>query len=456
MKALNFAFLFCYDGNMKTTGIIAEYNPFHNGHLYQMQRARELTGCEYLVIVMSPDFVQRGAPSLLDKWARARMALICGADLVLELPVRCATGSAEFFAGGAVSLLDSLGVVDAVSFGCETDRTEPLIEYARFLSGAEPERYRSLLQEKLRQGISYAGARCMSYLEYTGTKHADPESSVSKAERNRNEESLTRILMSPNNILAVEYLKAIFRSGSRMQAYPVLRTGAGYHDLKMPGNAFPPRAVTADNDNTLSPHASAPFSSSLPASAAGIRAALSEGTDVRNLMPETAYQILCEELSEGRILTSSDLDLALRLKLYENRTALAEYVDVSKDLANRIDHLLPQYTGFEQFTALLKTKQIAHTRVRRALLHILLGLQKKEKQQPSYARVLGFRRSAAPLLSRIKDEASIGMVTRLPPEKLISEPMREDLNATSLWELLVSDKTGAPVRNERQRQIIIL
>ena len=142
---------------MKTTGIIAEYNPFHNGHLYQMQRARKLTGCDFLIIVMSPDFVQRGEPALLDKWVRARMALLGGADLVLELPVRYAAASAEFFAKGAVELLDCLGVVDALSFGCESDRMEPLMEYARFLSEEEPESVSFYLQEKLRHPAPGAG-----------------------------------------------------------------------------------------------------------------------------------------------------------------------------------------------------------------------------------------------------------------------------------------------------------
>ena len=420
---------------MKTTGIIAEYNPFHNGHLYQMQRARKLTGCDFLIIVMSPDFVQRGEPALLDKWARARMALLGGADLVLELPVRYAAASAEFFAKGAVELLDCLGVVDALSFGCESDRMEPLMEYARFLSEEEPESVSFYLQEKLRQGVSYAEARCLAYLEY---RREEKGSQAGEALRFEEENTLRKALSSPNNILAVEYLKAILRSRSRMQPYPVPRTGCGYHDLMIAGKS-----------DALSERVS-------PSSAAGIRAALSEGIDVRDQMPDASYELLSEELSEGRFLTCADLDLALRLSLHEKQAFLADYADVNGELANRIRHLLPEYTGFDQFCALLKTKQIAYTRVRRALLHILLGLGKKEKQKVSYARVLGFRRSAKPLLSDIKRKASIPLVTRLPSEDSFPELMREDLNATNLWELLVSQKTGAILRCERQRRLIIL
>ena len=439
---VDFIFLFCYDGSMKTTGIIAEYNPFHNGHLYQMQEARRLSGADYIIVVMSPDFVQRGAPSLIDKWVRARMALAEGADLVLELPVRCAAGSAEFFAYGGVSLLSSLGVVDALSFGCEAKDIALLEEYAHFLCQEEPAQYRRILKDALKEGKSFAQARCSAYLGVSSREEADGQ-----------------ILRSPNNILAVEYLKAVFGTGSGMRPVPVHRTGAAYHDRSIPGSSVSCRQDLEMDRGDY-------------ASASGIRSALSKGIDVRDHIPAAAYELLKKEISANRYLTPSDLDLPLHLKLVQARGTLSDYLDVSDDLANRIEHLLPQYTGFEPFTALLKTKQTAYTRISRALLHILLDIRKKNHAeedsrtqkaaegrsifQPSYARVLGFRKSAQPLLAGIKKSSRIPLITKLPPRTQMSEALQEDTRAAELWELLVSHKTGAGILNERQRRIIIL
>ena len=428
---------------MKTTGIIAEYNPFHSGHLYQMQEARRLSGADYIIVVMSPDFVQRGAPALIDKWARAEMALKAGADLVLELPVRYATRSAEYFAHGGVSLLSSLGIVDALSFGCEIQDITPIEEYARFLCQEETEEYCRILLNALKEGKSFAEARYCAYLAVSSET-----------------DTSGRILTSPNNILAVEYLKAVSMTGSRMQPVPVKRVGAGYHD----------RVILGGSGVNDSGHASA----------SGIRSALLSGIEIREHIPAPAYDLLQDEMSAGRYLTLSDLDLPLRLKLIEAGGTLSGFLDVSDDLANRISHLLRQYTGFEQFTALLKTKQIAYTAVSRALLHILLGLRKEkytcagsrkytEKDAgnrrdktgagtgipfPSYARVLGFSASARPLLAEIKKKARIPLITKLPPESQTSGYLLEDVQAADLWELLVSHKTGAPARNERQRRIV--
>lgn len=443
---------------MKVTGIIAEYNPFHNGHLHHMQMARRQSGCDYIIAVMSPDFVQRGIPAFLDKWVRARMALDAGADLVLELPIRHAAGSAEYFAKGGVSLLSSLGVVDALSFGCETGRIESLMEYARFLSKEEPEPYKALLQRFLKEGASFARARYLAWLTFSGTQ--DPHG----------------LLHSPNDILAIEYLRAIFQMKSPLQPIPILRSGAGYHDLQL--NPAAPRLSGLNPSGTSLPEDAsgvqkiapdvaedthpALFSSPVPdyASAAGIRHALSLGLDVSSQMPPAAFRLLSGELSQNRYLMPSDLDLPLHLKLYEKKASLTDYLDVSEDLARRITHLLPRYTGFEQFTTLLKTKQVTRTRVQRALLHILLGMKAPsghpDSRIPDYARVLGFRRAALPLLHEIKKHSAIPLITRLPAEKQAPHGLKEDLDAVCLWEVLVSKKTGAPVRNERQRQMIIL
>ena len=150
---------------MRTAGIIAEYNPFHRGHEYQIQYTKEKLGADYVIIAMSGDYVQRGTPALLAKHARADMALRCGADLVLELPVSVCTASAEAFAMGGVSLLDGLGVVDLLCFGSESGEISALKELAEILV-EEPEKYKTLLRNFLSQGLSFPAARSQALTEY--------------------------------------------------------------------------------------------------------------------------------------------------------------------------------------------------------------------------------------------------------------------------------------------------
>ena len=169
---------------MKIAGLITEYNPFHNGHLYHIQKAKELTDADYLIVIMSGDFVQRGDPAILPKDVRTQMALQCGASLVLELPVRYATGSAEFFAFGAVSLLDALGCVDFLCFGSECGEIEKLLSLAQFLL-EEPASFKEALQASLKSGLSYPVARKKAALQTL------------------NDQALCNILNEPNNILGI-------------------------------------------------------------------------------------------------------------------------------------------------------------------------------------------------------------------------------------------------------------
>ena len=434
---------------MKTVGIIAEYNPFHNGHLYQMQEARMRSGADYVVVAMSGDFVQRGEPALLDKWVRARMALEGGADLVLELPVRVSSGSAEFFARGGISLLSSLGTVDVLSFGYEgtmpssdiaahdaiksddviqSDLKE-LTQAAAFFSREESKDYKKELKSLLSAGMTYAQARVEAYLKTSD----EPVSGD--------------LLKSPNNILAVEYLKAIRQLQSSLSVVPVPRIGAGYNDPTLP-----------ETDVTGSPSLKCPIMPPDPgqvpiASASGIRNALSDNQSVSAYMPEHVCTLMELQLTANRSLTSSDLDLLMHESLLRLRDHLEEYQDVSPDLANRIRTLLGEYTGFESFAMQLKTRQVALTRVKRALLHILLGI-KKGAAPVTYARVLGFRKTAQPLLHKISQESSVPLVTKLPKD--LPEGLSEDVYAAHLWEMLVCHKTGRPLYNEYQRQLIIL
>ena len=199
---------------MKIVGLITEYNPFHNGHLYHLEQALDIAGADAAIAVMSGNYVQRGAPAIMPKRLRTKVALEAGVSIVLELPVCWATGSAEYFAAGAVSLLERLGCVDAICFGSECGDFSLLDEIAK-VTADEPQEYQFSLQEGLRNGMSFPLARQMALKAYF------------------KDDRLDLILEQPNNILGIEYLKALHRNNSPMKAYTIQRKVSGYHDTQL-------------------------------------------------------------------------------------------------------------------------------------------------------------------------------------------------------------------------------
>ena len=208
---------------MKITGIVAEYNPFHNGHAYQIKKAREVTGCDYCIAVISGDFVQRGEVAVFSKYLRTKMALLCGADLVLEIPSIFAVSSAEDFAAGAVALLDQLGVVTHLCFGSEMGESERFMETAAILAD-EPDSFSTKLKEGLSEGLSWPQARVRA-LEAEGIS------------------DLGNFLETPNNLLGVEYCKALIRQKSPIQPITILRKGNGYHSQDLTGELASASAI---------------------------------------------------------------------------------------------------------------------------------------------------------------------------------------------------------------------
>lgn len=411
---------------MKVNGIIAEYNPFHNGHKYHMEDAKERNRADYTIVVMSGNFVQRGAPALIDKYSRARMALLNGADLVLELPCLYATSSAEFFATGAVSLLDKLGVVDNLCFGSECGDIAILERIARILL-EEPESYAKLLRSYLKQGLSYPVARTNALIQY------DPSLSGHKD-----------VLSSPNNILGIEYLKALIRRDSKILPDTTLRVGSSYHDKRLGKNHC---------------------------SALAIRHAIfSEHNKdfLMEQMPETAYDILKTALDNSVLYQANDLSAALHYKLLsEKETGYSVYLDVSPELSDRIRNSLYSFTDYDSFCDLLKSKDMTYTRISRCLLHILLGMTDsdmalgKELDYAPYARVLGFRKDSSALLTAIKEKASIPLITKLADagnildEKAFSF-LQNEIRMNDIYLSTTSIKTGNAVANEYSTPIVIV
>lgn len=410
---------------MRVNGIIAEYNPFHNGHKYHLDTFRKQTDADYTVVVMSGDFTQRGAPALLPKHERAKMALAGGADLVLELPLYYACGSAEYFAGGAVALLDKLGVIDYLGFGSEDGDIDRILEAAELLQ-AEPPAYREELKKGIRQGMTYPKARRQALCA------CFPDA-----------DDFETLLSTPNNILGIEYCRALLSRASTIKPLTIKRTGASYHTRK----------VQADKS----------YSSAL-----SLRTALEDRDDVTlcmDQMPASAYAVLQKNWHQRCPVFDSDLSLLLHYKLTaEAPKGFTRYVDVSEELSDRIQNRLPEYLNYAQFVSLLKTKETTYTRVSRCLLHILLDMKQEvladylRMDYVPYARILGFRKDASPLLHRIKEASRIPLLSKLADAKaLLAAPayrmLCDDIRAAHLYQTLLTSRYGLPVENEYTKEI---
>lgn len=402
---------------MKIVGLITEYNPFHNGHKYHIEKACEITGADAVVVVMSGDFVQRGTPAILPKHLRAEAALKAGASLVIELPVCYATGSAEFFAYGAISLLDKLGCVDAVCFGSECGDITILKNMAKILL-EEPDEYKKYLSRYLREGNSFPLARQKAMNDY------------------QNNASAESILSEPNNILGIEYLKALLRLNSKMIPYTIKRVNSNYHDEKL--------------RETIS-------------SATAIRRELSENgiAQIKNQIPNTSISLFEENYQVCYPVYANDFSLLLKYKLLnETKITLQKYADVSEALACRIVNKLNEFQNFDQFCEALKTKELTYARISRALLHILLNIKKEAYTDINYAHVLGFRKKESAVLTEIKKSSSIPLLSKLTATNELSESARImlecDIYASNLYQSVITDKFGTPFITEYQQQIVLI
>lgn len=410
---------------MHVCGIIAEYNPFHAGHAYQIAQARRQSGCDYVIAVMSGDFVQRGAPAIMDKYVRAQMALEHGADLVLMLPVSGSTASAEGFARAGIAALHTTGVTGCISFGCEDVRicSDEYRSLAARLNTEDDGFYR-ILRAEMSRGISYAAARTRAM------QAVAPDADVS-------------LLDTPNNLLAFEYLRAIADICPDLQPCPVRRCG-GYHGTDTDAHSF--------------------------ASASMCRTALLSGHDMSGLcLPADIGQQLNDYHAAFPWLCEDDLSAMLHYALLSDRDGgFSRYADTGMELSARIGHALPDYRSFSQFCGLLKNKSVTYTRVARTLTHILLKLP----AQPAaplllpdgtlpYLRVLGFRRDAAGLMHALKAHAAAPLITRpAQAKKLLTQDalqyFSQDLYAADIYRGALLHKCGHTLPHDCRRQIEIV
>ena len=385
--------------------IIGEYNPFHNGHAYHLQKTKEITNADCVIAVISGGFVQRGNVSLIDKWSKADMALSNGIDLVIELPTVYSISSAENFAYGAIKILNSLKVVDTLSFGSEFCDLDVLEKIADTLI-QEPPEFKTLLEHELSKGISFPKARENALLMYLNDirKYAN-------------------ILSSPNNILAIEYLKALKRTKSKIKPIAIKRVNVGYNDLETKNNF---------------------------ASATAIRQKIIDNTPagISKLMPSKSYKILYNSIQKGHYV--KDITAFEKQILYVLRKMSIEEIanlpDVSEGLENSIKNAVDSCNTINEFMNIVKTKRYTTTRIQRILLYALLGITKDDmknsyKIQP-YIRVLGMNEKGKALLSTMsRFRNKLNVITSVKkyldsnPAKELLNMLNIDIDATNIYTL---------------------
>lgn len=402
---------------MKAVGLVTEYNPFHNGHLYHLNKAMELTGADISVAVMSGDFVQRGEPAVLDKYTRTSMALNSGVNLVVELPVNYAVSSAESFAAGALKALDYIKA-DSIAFGSESGDIERLSKLAHILCDNEDTLYKEI-SKYTANGISYAAAR-------------------QKVVEKLTDKDTAAMLTSSNNILAVEYLKAIIKNNYAIKPYTVQRQGDSYNDTDIRSEYA---SATALRENLKADN----ISKYIP-----VKAGLILSSNTNYIYPDDITEALFTRLLDILFASSYDKNVFI-----EN---VMQYPDVSKEIAGRlyksaidmITRTLPQRSeskdnwafSFGSLCEHIKTKEVPLSRIKRALVRIILGLDKKHMGKYAnepYIRVLGFDKKGQEYLSYIRKTVEVPLITKTADYK---EMLLDDIHAANIYNMIVAGKYG--------------
>ena len=402
---------------MKAVGLVTEYNPFHNGHLYHLNKAMELTGADISVAVMSGDFVQRGEPAVLDKYTRTSMALNSGVNLVVELPVNYAVSSAESFAAGALKVLDYIKA-DSIAFGSESGDIERLSKLAHILCDNEDTLYKEI-SKYTANGISYAAAR-------------------QKVVEKLTDKDTAAMLTSSNNILAVEYLKAIIKNNYAIKPYTVQRQGDSYNDTDIRSEYA---SATALRENLKADN----ISKYIP-----VKAGLILSSNTNYIYPDDITEALFTRLLD--ILFASGYDKNVFI---EN---VMQYPDVSKEIAGRlyksamdmITRTVSQRSeskdnwafSFGSLCEHIKTKEVPLSRIKRALVRITLGLDKKHMEKYAnepYIRVLGFDKKGQEYLSYIRKTVEVPLITKIADYK---EMLLDDIHAANIYNMIVAGKYG--------------
>lgn len=399
---------------MNITGIITEYNPFHNGHKFHLEESKKQTKSDGTICIMSGNFVQRGGPAIIDKWKRTEMALSNGVDLIIELPTFYAVSSAEFFAKGAVSILNSLNIVNNLFFGSEIGDAKALSEIAKVLV-SEDEIFQNILKENLSLGLTFAKAREKSLIEYL------------------NSSEINNIITSSNNILGIEYIKAILKLNSSINPVALKREGSNYNDKSL----------------------SQTFSS-----ATSIREVLKNTSnieDLKNIIPLESYEVFSKlQEQDYRFTFEEEMFKYIKYKIQTNCVNFNNLYEVTEGLDNKIIKEISSSNSLHEFILKIKSKRYTYSKISRILTHIYLGLDNDDfkdiaNENNLYVRVLGFNKTGREILSLIKANSSIPLITKVP--RFTNNPLLKfDLQATACYSLL-NDKVN-PFNDYLQSPII--
>jgi len=386
---------------MKAAGVIVEFNPLHNGHIEHLQETVRLTQREYIIAVMSGNFVQRGEPALCDKWLRTKMALQSGIDIVIELPVPYVITGADYFARGAVKLLAATGIVDKLCFGSESGELALIKECGRILAD-EPDEYRTVLRDGLSKGLSFAAARGAALNAAVGD--------VPKG-----------LLEMPNNGLGIEYCKALCMMGWPMEVYTSFRGIGG------------------------------------PSATAIRKAIWDSGCEITHLMPGHVQEILQEAISSKKIARLEEYSSIFRFLIY------TKSLDMGEGLENRFRRYAKEHSNLSKLLDAVKTKRYTYTRLQRAALGIILGIDPSDMAVyenaggPAYIRVLGFKKDAAALLSEMTRQASLPVLTNSQSMSNLQEPgatmLAKEFEAGDIYRMAFGMAEG--YRHERGIPMVI-
>lgn len=385
---------------MNATGIIVEYNPMHNGHLFHLSQAKKITESNATVAVMSGNFVQRGEPAFVNKWARTQMALLGGVDLVIELPLIYSISSAEGFAFGCVATLELLGI-KKICFGSESGDIKLLKLIANILT-YEPNAYKKFLQKELKSGISFPKARQNALIEYIITNNYE----------NVNSNIIENTLQSSNNILAIEYIKAISKLSSNIEPITINRINNNYNDMELTNNI---------------------------SSATAIRNNFNKNSFIKKTMPEYTFNIIQNELLYGRgPLSLMDFSELILYKIRNmSTTELLNILDMENGLNYSIKRWAEDSGDIGEMLMKLKSKRYTSTRLQRIMLYILLNITKdfsqKLKLPPQFIRVLGFNKIGQELLKKLKKTCPVKIITN--PSSKDEEILKYDIAATDTYVL---------------------
>lgn len=423
---------------MKTLAIIAEYNPFHNGHAYQLSRAKALTQADYSIAVMGGNFLQRGQAAMWDKYTRAQMAASCGVDLVVELPFPYATGSARDFSMGAVSMLNSFQAVDFLCFGAETDDLPSFLKIAKILVN-EPDLFQQQLKIYLSGGASYPLARERALNDYIS------QQTFHTIDQDMDFHVVHEILSLPNNILALEYICALIRTNSFIKPILIPRTEAFYHDECIHHTICSAKAIRSNIHE------------------------LTDNTSIKHAVPDVSYSLMKTSYQVNSPVITDDLTVFLQsARLFHPPDA--SICDFDEELAGRLSRL-PITSSYSDILDALKSKNWTSGRISRAFIHYLLGYTEEHRSSflsggyCFYANILSFRKESSALIKELHSNSLIPIITKKGDylSKLHQESLEValcmwnlDINATLLYNCLIFNRYHLVCEDDYHKNIPII